>query len=134
MVVAPVALFPQEGTPPDFQRADRFLQRRLERSVDGHGLAGGLHLGVDGPVGGGELVEGPARKLHNQVIEGWLERGRRLSRNRVGDLVEALPYGDFGGYPRDWIPGRFGRQRGRAADAWVDLDHRVGMRLRIECV
>ena len=72
-----------------------------------------------------ELVERPARDLDHQIVERRLERGRRALGDGVGDLVQALADGDLGRDAGDRIAGRLGRQRRRAADARVDLDHGV---------
>ena len=82
---------PVEREPPPvlLERAHRLLERLLERAADGHHLAHRLHLGGERAVGLGELLEGPARELHHAVVDGGLERGRRLARDVVADLVEA---------------------------------------------
>ena len=118
----PAFAFPEDVAVGDFQRAHRFLERRLKRAVDSHHLAGCLHLRGDGTVARRELVEWPARNLHYAVVERGLERGDGLLRYGIGDFVEALAHGNLGGDSRDGIACRLACQRGAAADARVDLD------------
>ena len=120
------AAFPQDVTAADFERADRLLEGGLECAVDGHHLAGRLHLRADGAVAGGELVEGPAGYLYDAVVEGRLERGGGLLGYGVGYLVEALAGGYLGGDPGDGVAGGLAGEGGTAADAGVDLDDEVG--------
>ena len=61
-----------------FQAAQRFLQRFLEGPADGHGLADRFHLRGQRRIGFGKLLEGQARHLGDDVIDGRLEAGRRL--------------------------------------------------------
>ena len=63
----------------DLQRPHGLHQRGLEGAVDGHDLAGGLHLRADGAVGLVELVERPARDLDDDVVDGRLEAGHGLA-------------------------------------------------------
>src|SRR4030095_4837820 len=51
---------PQETLTLDLERAERLLHRRLERAIDGHHLAGRLHLRPERAIRTWELVEGPA--------------------------------------------------------------------------
>ena len=99
------AAFPQDVTAADFERADRLLEGGLEGAVDGHHLAGRLHLRADGAVAGGELVERPAGNFYNAIISRRLERGGGLLRYGVGYLVEALAGGYLGGDPGDGVAG-----------------------------
>ena len=55
------------------ERADRLLQRLLERAADRHDLADRLHLGRQRAVGLRELLERPARDLDHAVVDGRLE-------------------------------------------------------------
>ena len=109
--------------------AQGLVQRRAEGALDGHDLAGGLHLRAQGAVGGGELVEGEARQLDHHVVEGRLEGGHGGAGDGVGDLVEPSPDRDLRGHAGDGIAGGLGGQRRRAADARVDLDDRVLARI-----
>src|SRR5690554_206294 len=59
-----------------FETAQGFLQRLLESAPDSHDLAYRLHLGSQTIVGLGELLEGEARNLGDDVVDGGLERGR----------------------------------------------------------
>ena len=104
------------------QRAHRLLQRLLERAPDGHDLTDRLHLGRQRAVGLGELLEGPAREFHDAVVDGRLERRRRLARDVVAHLVEAVAHRELGGDLGDRKAGGLGGQRGGSRHARVHLD------------
>src|SRR4029079_46842 len=87
VVALPGRVFPEERAAADLERTQRLTERPLERAVDGHHLAGGLHLRAERAVAEGELVEGPARYLHDDVVECRLERGGGLARAGVGGLA-----------------------------------------------
>ena len=110
--------------------AQRLVERRAERPVDGHHLAGRLHLAAERPVGARELVEREARQLHDHVVERGLEGGHGRARDDVRDVRQPPPDGDLRGDPGDRIAGRLRRERGAAADARVDLDDGVLGRVR----
>src|SRR3989304_4893603 len=97
--------------PPHSRGAEGLAQRRLEGAVDRHHLAGGLHLGAEGAVAQGELVERPAGDLDHAVVEGGLEGRRRAAGGAVGDLVQALAGGDLGGEAGDRVAGGLGGGR-----------------------
>ena len=121
----PGGVLGQEAGARLLQAAERLVERRAERAVDGHDLAGRLHLRAQRAVGAGELVEREARQLDDHVVERRLEGGHGGARDGVGDLVQAPADGDLGGHPGDGVAGRLGGQRRRAADARVDLDDGV---------
>ncbi len=100
----------------------RLEQRLRERAPDPHRLADRLHLRSERLVGAGELLEGEARELDDDVVEGGLEARRRRLRQVVRDLVERVADGELGGDLRDRIAGRLGGERGRARDPRVHLD------------
>ena len=95
---------------PGLQAAQRLLQRFLERPADRHRLADRLHLRGQRRVGVGELLEGPARHLGDDVVDGRLEAGRRLAGDVVAQLVEAIADGQLGGDLGDGEAGRLGGQ------------------------
>ena len=66
------------------EAAQRLVQGGAEGALDGHDLAGGLHLRAQVTLGPRELVEGEARQLDHDVVERRLERRRRQS---AGNLV-----------------------------------------------
>ena len=111
--------------PPISSERTAFCRAALERAVDRHHLAGGLHLRAEAAIAESELVERPARDLHDAVIERGLERGGGAARDRVRDLVQALARRDLGGDARDRIARCLRGQRRGARDARVDLDHVV---------
>ena len=115
---------PVEREPPPvlLEGAHGLLQRLLEGAADGHDLAHRLHLGRERAVGLRELLEGPARDLDHAVVEHRLERGRRLPRDVVADLVEPVADGQLGGDLGDGEAGGLGGQGRGAAHARVHLD------------
>ena len=116
---------PEQTLPFHLERAKGLLQGRLERAVDRHDLAGGLHLRAERAVGCRELIERPSRDLHDDVIERGLECGGRLLRHCVRDLVKALADRDLGRNTCDRIAGRLRRERRAPRDARVHLDDEI---------
>ena len=115
----------------DLQAAQGLLQALFEGAADGHGLADGFHLRGERFVGSGELLEGETRDLGDDVVDGGLERGGRVARDVVFQLIERVADGELGGDLRNREAGGLRRERGAAADAWIHLDDdhaaRVGM-------
>ena len=108
------------------QGAYGLLQGGFKGAVDGHDLAGGLHLGAETAVAGGELVEGPPGNLDHAVVQGGFEGGPGLAGDGVGDPVQGLAHGDLGGDPSDGVAGGLAGEGRAAADAGIDLDDVVG--------
>ena len=107
----------------ELARAVRLQQRFREGAADAHRLADGLHLGAERLLGAGELLEGEARELDDDVVQRGLEARRRRLRQVVGDLVERVPDRQLRCDLGDRVPGRLGRERRRARYARVHLDH-----------
>ena len=99
-----------------------FCRTFLERAADGHRFAHAFHLRGERGIGLRKFLEGEARDLGDDVIDGRLEAGRGFARDVVPDFVEQIADGEFGGDFRDGKSGGLGRQRGTAADARVHLD------------
>ena len=106
----------------ELERAHRLQERLLERAADRHRLAHRLHLRGQRAVGLRELLEVPARELHDDVVDGRLERGRRQARDVVGNLVEVVAERELGGDLRDREAGGLRRERRRPRHARVHLD------------
>ncbi|MPM28721.1 hypothetical protein SDC9_75249 [bioreactor metagenome] len=104
-------------------RAQCLAQRLGEVAPDRHHLTDRLHVGGEGVVGGGELLEREPRDLDHDVVQGGLEGGRGLGGDVVGDLVEGVADGDLGSDLGDREAGGLGGQRRRARDPGVHLDH-----------
>ena len=115
----------------DLAAADGLHQRALEAVVDGHDLAGRLHLGAEGVVRVDELVERPARELDDAVVEGRLEARLGLAGNGVRDLVQTVADRNLCGYLCNRVAGRLGSQCGGTGNTRVYLDYGVlkGFRL-----
>ena len=113
------------------QGAQRLLQRFGEVAAHGHRLAHGLHRGGQGVVGRRELLEGEARDLDHDVVQGRLEGRGGLLRDVVRDLVQGVAEGELGGDLGDGEAGGLGGQRRGAGDARVHFDdhHAAGVRL-----
>ena len=116
----------------DLAAAHGLHQRALKAVVDGHDLAGGLHLGAKRIVRIHELVERPARELDHAVVDGRLETGLGFFSHGVLDLVQAVADRNLGRHLGDRVAGGLGGQRGRARYAGVDLDDRVLERGRMK--
>ena len=115
----------------ELARAERLEERLGERAPDAHRLADRLHLRPERRVGARELLEREARELDDDVVERRLEaRGRRL-REVVRDLVERVADRELGRDLRDRVAGRLRRERRRAGDARVHLDHAQLARLAV---
>ena len=108
----PLRIFPEPAATSWLERADRFQQSRPELAVDGHGLAGRLHLHAQLAIGGGELVEWPARQLDDHVVDRRLESGRSTAGRGIRHLVEAAPERDERRDPGDRVAGRFAGEGG----------------------
>src|SRR5262245_3674642 len=54
----------------DLQRAQTFLQAFLEGPANGHGFAHGFHLRGQRRIGLRKLLEGKARNLSDDIIDG----------------------------------------------------------------
>ena len=115
----------------DFEAAEGFLEGFFEGAADGHGLADGFHLRGERFVGTGEFLEGETRDLGDDVVDGGLERGGRVARDVVFQLIERVTDRELRSDLRDGEAGGLGRERGAAADARIHLDDdhaaRVGM-------
>ncbi len=107
-----------------FQAAHGFLQRLLEVAADGHHLAHRLHLGGQARIGLREFLEGEARNLGDDVVDGRLERGRGdTAGDLVAQLVQGVAHRQLGGDLGDGEAGGLGGQRRGARYARVHLDH-----------
>ena len=78
------------------ERAHALLQRLGERAADRHGFADRLHAGPEHGDGTGQLLEGPARHLGDDVVDRRLEARRSLLRDVVRNFVERVAHGEAG--------------------------------------
>ena len=101
---------------------DRLLQALLECSADAHRLADRFHLGRKGLVGFGELLEGPARHLGDDVVDRRLKARAGRARDIVPQLVQRVPHRELGRDAGDGEPRGLGRQGGAARHARIHLD------------
>ncbi len=122
---APARILRQRPDAGLLEPAERLVERRAERPVDGHHLAGRLHLAAEGPVRAGELVEREARQLDDHVIERRLEGGDGRAGHHVRDLGQPSPDRDLRRDPGDRVARGLRGERRRARDTRVDLDHGV---------
>ena len=100
------------------------MQALLEGAADRHGFADRFHRGGQRGGGAGKFLEGKARNLGDDVIDGRLERGRRRAAGDVvGDFVERVADREFGRDLGDRKAGGLGGQRRGARHPRVHLDH-----------
>ena len=103
--------------------AQRFLQRLLEISADGHDFANRLHLRREAVVRPGELLEGEPGNLGNDIVDRRFERGRRqATRDVVLQLVQRVPDGKLGRHLGNRETGRLGCQCRGTRHARIHLD------------
>ncbi len=112
-----------EPEPLDLHAPDRLLQRLLEGPTDRHALAHRLHLGGEGLVGLGELLEGPAGHLHHDVVDRRLETRRGGPGDVVAEFVEGVSHRQLRGDPRDRKSGGLRSERGTPGHPRIHLDH-----------
>ena len=105
------------------ERANALHQRFFEGAANGHHFAHRLHLRAQVFVGAGKLLELPLRNFHDHVVERGLKTGRSLARDVVGNFVERIADGQFRGDLGNRESRGLRRQRRRARDARVHLDH-----------
>ena len=122
-----------EGVHPDLRAPDGLHQRHLKAGADGHDLAGGLHLGAQGPGGVGKLVEGPLGHLDHDVVQGGLEAGAGLAGDIVLDLIQGVAQGDLGGNLGDGVAGGLGGQSRGPGHPGVNLDDGILKGVRVQC-
>ena len=106
----------------DFEAAQCFLKRLLKGAADGHCFADAFHLRGESVVGFGEFFKSETRNLGHDVVDRRLEAGGRFAGDVVGQLVQAVADGQFGGDLGDRKTGRFGGERAGTTHARVHLD------------
>ncbi len=105
------------------EAAQRLLQRFLEGPPDGHGFADRFHLRAETRLGLGKLLEGEARHLGHDVVDGRLERrGRGAAGNLVLQLIEGVADGELRRHARNRETGRFRGECRRARHPRIHLD------------
>ena len=114
----------------DFQRADALQEAFLKGSAYAHGFAGGLHLGAQGVVGVGELVEGEPGHLGDYIVQRRLKGSAGVGQ---ADLVQSHSHADFCRNPGDGITAGFGGQGRGAGYSGVDFDEVILEGFGIQC-
>ncbi len=114
------------------QRGQPLHQSFSKRRADRHYLADRFHRGAELRSRLRELLEGPARDLHNRVVQGRLEGCVGLSRDVVGDLVQGVVHGQQRCDLGDRKARRLGGQRRAPGDPGVHLDDHPLAGLRID--
>ena len=92
-----------------------FWTALVEGAADRHRLADRLHRGGEQRLGAGELLEGEAGDLGDDVVDGRLEGGGRDLGDVVVELVEGVADGELGGDLGDREAGGLGGERRGAA-------------------
>ena len=123
-----------EAMHPLADHAQAFLDGLLEGAADRHHLADRLHAGTDLPVHAVEFAEVPARDLADDVVERGLEEGGRGLRDAVLELEQTQAQAEFGGHESQRVAGGLRGQGRGTAQARVDLDDSVFLRIRVEGV
>ena len=120
------AYFPANGVEPvgpSFKPAQRFLQRLLEGTPDGHDFADGLHLRGEPVVGLGKFLEGEPGHLCDHIVDARFEGRRRCAPgDLVAQLVQRVAHRQFRRHLGDGEPGRLGGQRRRTGYAGIHFD------------
>uniref|UniRef100_A0A0N4ZAR3 NAD-specific glutamate dehydrogenase n=1 Tax=Parastrongyloides trichosuri TaxID=131310 RepID=A0A0N4ZAR3_PARTI len=115
------------------QAAQCLLHRFLEGAAHRHHLTHRLHLGGQARIGGRELLEGEARDLGDDVIDGRFERGRgQAAGDLVLQFVQGVADGQLGGDLGDREAGGLGSQRRGTRHARVHLDHHDAAGVRVD--
>jgi hypothetical protein len=112
----------RRGACVELTRPHRLLERLCERAAYAHRFADRLHLRAERAVGAGELLEGEARELDDDVVECRLEARRGGARQIVRDLVQRVADGELRGHLGDRIAGRLRGERRRPRHARVHLN------------
>ena len=114
-----VKLGQMEVTGADFQGTDRLQQTLLQVGADAHNLTGGLHLGAQGVLGGGKLVEGESGELCHHIIQRGLKSGGGVGNL---DILQSHTHCNLGGHPGDGIAAGLGSQCRGTGHSGVDLN------------
>ena len=115
-----------------FQGADSLHQGSLEVVADAHDLAGGFHLGRQGPFCADKFVERQAGDLYHAVIQHGLKTGIRLPSDGVGNFIQCVAQGNLGRHLGDGVTGGFGSQGRGTAHPGIYLNHTILKTLRME--
>ncbi|CAI8317822.1 MAG: Uncharacterised protein [Rhodospirillaceae bacterium] len=99
---------------PGFQTDQRLVEALLEITAQRHDLADRLHRRGQVGLRPGELFEGKARDLGDDVVDAGLERRRGHSGHVVLQLVQRVTDGELGSDLGNREAGCLGRQRRRA--------------------
>jgi hypothetical protein len=123
-----------DAEPAGLQRTRGLLQRLREGAADRHDLTDRLHLCAEHRRRARQLLECPARKLGDDVVDRRFEARGRLARDVVLHLVEAVADRELGRDLRDREARRLRRERARPRHAGVHLDddHLPGLGLHRE--
>lgn len=106
----------------DFQAAQGFLERLLEGPAHGHDFADRLHLRGQAGIGLREFLEGKARHLGDDVVDGRLEGGRsRAAGDLVAQLVQRVAHGQAGRDLGDGETRGLGGQRRNATRGFISM-------------
>ena len=112
-----------ERAPPLFKRAKRLIECLGEVPPESHSFANGLHGGRELTISQWELLKRKARHLHHDIVQCWLEGGRRDPRDVVGDLVEAISQRQLRRDLGNRKAGRLGGQSRASGDSRVHFNH-----------
>ena len=115
-----------------FHTGQRLLHRFVESAADGHRLTHRFHRGGEFRLRSGELLEGEAGDLGDDIVDGRLKARRGHLGDVVVQLIQRVADSELRGDLGDGEAGGLRGQRGRPRDARVHLDHDHAAVLRVD--
>src|ERR1700730_17221053 len=82
-----------EAESTNLKGSERFLQRFLKRSADGHRLADAFHLGGESRISLGKFFKSETRNLDHAIVNHRFKTGRSFAGDVVSDFVEGVSDG-----------------------------------------
>ena len=131
IVIPTIHLVHMETMYADFQRTNCLQNSSLEVSVNGHNLAGSLHLSAQGLVSINKFIKWPSWELNYAVVQSRLEASLGFLSNRIGNLVQAIANGNLSRNLGNRITGSLGSQSRGTAYTRIYLNNIILVAIRI---